>query len=398
MARFIRYSLFLAGLAVMAPAFAGLAAAQEPPPSPGTAKALTEYLMTHRQPAEDYIVSQFKTHDAIFLGEDHYTRQRLLFLQRLIPALYKAGVYNLGYEMCTSDDQSGIDKLLNAPAYDEAAVFTILQHWDFTWVAQEYADVFRAAWELNRRLPKGAPRFRIVGIDVKPDYRLLKPGVDPASAEARNIIVGGDRDANRNMRMAEVLRKEVLSKGLKALLWNGGGHSTTRYRRPSASGRSSAVSEAGKVPGTRRSPFGFLIHSEIGDRAMCVWVDGPCPRSVPPVLLDGGKPLAEAVLASLRPGEDSIGFSTKGSPIGSLVVNPYKTEPVKLEDYWDGYLFIAMHDAWEAATPNLRYITEERVKKAKQEGSLPNIPSVTVDSIKKQVYGLVSTTNEGLKK
>jgi hypothetical protein len=36
--------------------------------------------------------------------------------------------------------------------------------------------------------------------------------MDPASAEPRNIIVGGDRDGNRNLRMAEVLRREVLSK------------------------------------------------------------------------------------------------------------------------------------------------------------------------------------------
>ena len=113
----------------------------------------TEYLKTHHQTAEDYIVGQFKTHDIVFLGENcHRCNQNELLLERLIPLLYNAGVRIVGYEMACSVDQPAIDRLVNGPTYDEAAAFTILQHWDFQWAYQEYADVFRAAWQLNHGL------------------------------------------------------------------------------------------------------------------------------------------------------------------------------------------------------------------------------------------------------
>jgi hypothetical protein len=115
----------------------------------GATRALADYLAAHHQSAEDYIVSRFKTHDVVFLGESHLTRQRELFLQRLIPLLYKAGVRTLGYEMGCSEDQAAIDALVNAPTWDEAAAFTLLAHWDFSWRFQEYADVLRAEGTLG---------------------------------------------------------------------------------------------------------------------------------------------------------------------------------------------------------------------------------------------------------
>jgi hypothetical protein len=167
-------------------------------------KNLAAYLATHHQTAEAYIVSRFKTHDVVFLGESHLTRQRELFLQRLIPLLYQAGVRTLGFEMGCSEDQAAIDTLVNATTFDEAAAFEILGHWDFSWPFQEYVDVYRAVWELNHRLPKGAPRFRILGIDIQPDFRRLPAGANPmvafrplldpkAAEELRGLIVGGRR-------------------------------------------------------------------------------------------------------------------------------------------------------------------------------------------------------------
>jgi hypothetical protein len=157
--------------------------------------------------------------------------------------------------------------------------------------------VYRAAWELNHRLPKGAPKFRILGIDIRPDFHRLPPGADPmvafrpqldpkAAEELRGLIVGGsDRDQTRNTRMAEILRREVLSKGQKALMFNGSGHSTTKYLRPARSG-----------PG-KRMVVGYMIYQEIGDRAIGVLLSGP---GAP-----GTDPISDAVVASLRPGEES---------------------------------------------------------------------------------------------
>src|SRR6266851_2966870 len=128
-------------------------------------KELADYLIAHFQSPEDYVASKFKNHDLVFLGEAaHGVRQNLLFLHKLIPRLYEAGILNVGYEMIFSDEQPEIDSLLNAETYDETKALLLVFHWDpqSGWAYKEYADVLRAAWTLNHGLPKGAPRFRIV--------------------------------------------------------------------------------------------------------------------------------------------------------------------------------------------------------------------------------------------
>ena len=364
----------------------------------GVTKALAEYLTAHHQTAEDYIVSRFKTHDVVFLGEAHITRERELFLQRLIPLLYKAGVRTLGYEMGCSEDQAAIDTLVNAPTWDEAAAFNILAHWDFSWPFQEYADVYRAAWELNHSLPKGAPKFRILGIDIRPDFRRVpadadpmiafRPLLNPKVAEGlRGIIVGGpDRDLTRNTRMAEILRREVLSKGQKALMFNGSGHSTTKYLRPNRAG-----------VGERRMVVGYMIHQEIGDRAMGVLLGGP-GALMGGASASGKDPILNAAVASLPPGADNVGFDTKGSPIGSLTVTVSKVDTLKMEDFWDGLVFVSLKTPWDASTANFTYLTDERVKTAKAEGNIPDRPVITVESLKKDVMDSMTRVVEQIKK
>ncbi len=124
----------------------------------------------------------------VFLGEGvHDSKQNLLFLQKLIPRLYKAGVYNIGFEMICSDEQPEVDWLLAANQYNNTKALTLLFHWDpaIGFAAQEYADVLRAAWTLNQNLPKSAPQFRIVGTDLRPDWGLVKPGDDFHTRTAR---------------------------------------------------------------------------------------------------------------------------------------------------------------------------------------------------------------------
>jgi len=119
-------------------------------------------LIAHFQLPEDYIASKFKDHQLVFLGEGvHGSKQNLLFLQKLIPRLYEAGVYNIGFEMICSDEQPEVDRLLAAKQYDNTKALTLLFHWDpaIGFAAQEYADVLRAAWTLNQNLLKAIRSF-----------------------------------------------------------------------------------------------------------------------------------------------------------------------------------------------------------------------------------------------
>jgi heme-binding uptake protein ChaN (Tiki superfamily) len=380
-----------AGAAVVLAAVTGggiVEAVQAPAPrTPGQLQAagspdavLTKALAGHLQgqpTAEGYVVGLFNNHDVVFLGEEHFTRPRVLFLQRLIPALYKAGIRTLAYEMASSEDQELVDRLVNGATYDEALASEILARWDFYFGYKEYADVFRAAWDLNKSLPAGAPRFRILAIDVRPDFRRLPPGMDMKTYEARGLVVGGDRDLVRNVRMADVLREHVVRKGGKALVYNGAGHSQTRYRRPNRDGA-----------GPRRMSVGYMIHSQIGDRAWSVMILGRDSL--------GRDAVADIVKAAMPAGADSVGFDAKASPIGAMTTKA-GPDMVKVEDFFDGYVFIDATKPWGAVTPDVRYVTPERVKKAREEGNLPDDPKVTAETVKVEVIAAAAKADAQIK-
>src|SRR5215472_15671700 len=109
-------------------------------------------------------------------------------------------------------------------------------HWDpqIGWAFQEYADVLRATWWLNHSLPKGAPRFRIIGTDLRPDWILVKSGDNITSRPTRWKAWYGSNQIGRNVWMYSVARREFTDKGLKALMYGGAGHaplSVTRDER-----------------------------------------------------------------------------------------------------------------------------------------------------------------------
>jgi hypothetical protein len=322
------------------------------------------YLDSHYQPPEDYVVSKFQSHDFVFLGEAaHGVRQNLLFLQRLIPRLYMAGIRNLGYEMVLSDEQAELDNLINAPVYDETKALTLLFHWDaqYGWAYQEYADVIRAAWNLNHRLPKGAPRFRIVGTDLRPDWSLVKPGIEIGSRLTRWKAWAGSNQVARNVWMYSVIRHEFADKGLKALLFNGVGH-TPLY----------PTLDAREETGLRFSAA-YQLFRRIGDRVTSV------------VCLSGAaqNPVIADIMAQVAPQHRMAGFDLKGTPIGNIplpdrIAGTILTEKKNLTfaDYMGGVVFLSSNPEPIAIVSG--FITEARVEQAKKEGWLPVVPEITV--------------------
>ena len=331
-------------------------------------KTAADYLVKHYQTPEDYVVSKFKDHDIVFLGETtHGLKQNMLFLQKLIPLLYKAGIYNLGFEMLEQDDQAEADRLINAPTYDNNKALELEFHWDpgVGWTMQEYADVFRAAWKVNHNLPKGAPRFRIVGIDMKPDWALIKPGDAYTTRAARWNAWMGSNQISRNVWMVQVVRYEFINKHLKALMYDGSGHVTldvTKDQREETGLRFSSAHELWRKYGNRITTI--EIHSTTAqDR-----VTAP-------------------VIAVLPEKYKLIGYDLKGTPVGELPL-PQKVADVIVSDkkqftvadyVTDGAVQISLNAELATSVPS--FITEARVETVKREGWLPNIPEITADSI-----------------
>ena len=185
---------------------------------PKVHEELGSYLKTHWMSPEDYVVEKFKTHDIIFLGEMHRVKHDVELVQNLIPLLYKAGIYNLGIEFGADEMQEIVDALITAPTYDEALAREILFKWSTYWGYKEYMDLYRKAWELNHSLPADARKFRVVNLDYHPRYDLRQK---PMTAELiKKVYYGGDRDEH----MAQVIVKEFIEKGQKALIYSGAMH------------------------------------------------------------------------------------------------------------------------------------------------------------------------------
>src|SRR5258708_20979759 len=330
-------------------------------------KELADYLVANFQSPEEYVASKCKGHDLVFLGEAaHGVRQNLLFLHKLIPRLYEAGVHNVGYEMIFSDEQPEVDNLLNAETYDETKALMLLFHWDPQngWAYKEYADVLRAAWTLNHGLPKGAPRFRIVGTDLRPDWSMVRPGDNITSRPTRWKAWAGSNQIARNVWMNAVMRREFVGKALKALIYTGAGHTPLYVTRDDR-----------EETGLRFS-VAYQISRRLGSRVTSL------------VILSGANqnPLIAELMAAVPANYQALGFDLKGTPVGALplperVAGAIVTDKknLTLADYMDGIVHLSSTP--EPVTMAPGFITDARVEQAKREGWLPAVPEITVQWI-----------------
>jgi len=286
--------------------------------SPGLIESVGRYITAEQESPEEYLVRQFANHDIIFLGEMHGVRQNLEFLQRLIPRLYAAGVYNLGYEFSRYKDQAKIDRLLSLPSYDPRIANDLLSEIDLTYVTQEYTDVYKVAWELNHRLPPGARRFRIVALNID------ESGQTPADAWGGQRLNIHDQT---NIFWAQVISKEFLANHEKALIYSGSGHSYTRFFFQRKQDHSFSA--------------GNLVHNFIPNRVMTVWLHGDAERKALTRQIDE---LIEASNGVDRP----RAFDTQSTPFGALplaisgyVFGKQNCGPFTLADVADGYIWLA---------------------------------------------------------
>ncbi|MHC4414886.1 MAG: ChaN family lipoprotein [Planctomycetota bacterium] len=288
-------------------------------------EAVLEKLSAHlRQSSlapQEYIVRKFQDHDVVFLGEYHRVRQQVRLVQEILPLLHQSGVFVLGTEFACRGDQAALDALITAPSYNEVEARRITFNQSAAWCYQDYLDVFRAAWELNRSLPAAARKFRIVGINPDPGVVWTAPYVEELSP--------GDRV------MGETILREIVAKGDKALIHCGLHHAFTRFGQPfyrKADGRWLFM----------ETRAGHFVRREIGDLAFTIalhqpWEDRRGEEYTYPV--DG---VIDALVHRLGPRYHHVGFDTSGTPFGDLrdssstYANGY--DELKLADICDGYI------------------------------------------------------------
>jgi hypothetical protein len=342
------------------------------PVLPDSLKAeLAEYLQKHWQSPEDYVVSKFKDHDIVILGEQHRARQDPLLIQRLIPLVYKAGVYNLGFEFARRVDQPLIDSLLNGKEYDQLLANEILLRGFVHWCYQEYSDIFKAAWQLNQQLPAGKMKFRILGVNDSPDWSLVKIEADQDNREIRRKVWHGETEQD----WADYLLRETTTKGEKSLVYCGIHHAFTGYHQP--------LSKNGKFVGFAAEPrFGNFLRDSIGQRVMTIYMHNywSTPDWQGYTYPAGG--YIDALMATFDSTKWRVGFDTKGTPFEKL---PDKSsyyalgyDSFGLGNFCDGYIFQMPFSRFESITCIPNYYTGKNIDYARRNAMNPWFRNQTI--------------------
>ncbi len=342
-----------------------------PPLSSQLEATLSNYLQTHFQTPQSYIIGKFKDHDIVFLGEMHRARHDPQLVQQLIPLLYRNGIYHLGLEFALFNDQALIDSLLNAPSYDPAVANRILFNALVTWSYREYADIFKAAWRLNHALPDSAVKFRITGLHPLVDWSFVKTREDLKNPRIMARVFPEGR--NGDSVMAQIILREFVAQNQKALIYCGMHHAFTRYRQP--------------VYNERKKTFvrfiedrtGNIVYRTIGDRAFTICLHQPWFSaqgwSAPMVYPADG--YIDALMHKLGPDYYPVGFDTRGTPFGEL---PGKTSlyhygypHFTLGDYCDGYIFSKPFSQYQNVRHIKGFLTGRNIEQARQQLSNPDL-------------------------
>jgi hypothetical protein len=216
---------------------------------------LAKYLKSHWKSPENYVISKFADHDIVFIGEYHRIKHDVELIHKLIPRLYKAGIYNLGIEFGCYEHQDKVDQLITADTYDENTARWLMFQQLSSWGYKEYEDIYRVAWQLNRSLRKRARKFRVVNLGYGPNWPARKE--EMTSADWDKVWWNGDPDEH----MAGVVVKEFVNKGQKALIYSGNRHASTQYHQPIYD------FEKKKFIRFNTTRMGNLVFNQIGYRA-----------------------------------------------------------------------------------------------------------------------------------
>lgn len=178
---------------------------------------------------ENYITHLFKSYDIILLGEDHGVKDHLKFVANLITPLYNCGVRNIVMEFGASEDQEALDLLLTSDTYDESKARELIYGYNVIFPYKEYWDLYEAVWTFNQDLDDDQEPFRIVNMSYIYDWsRAVGPESVSHPDIIRKIFHKGTVEAYR----ANIIEKEILNKGQKALILTGTIHAYSHFDMP----------------------------------------------------------------------------------------------------------------------------------------------------------------------
>jgi hypothetical protein len=224
--------------------------------------------------------------------------------------------------------------------------------------------LYRKAWELNRSLPAGAPKFRIVGLDYKARWDLVRENMPPRQWKA--VLFKGPRDEF----MARTIIDEFVKKRKKALIYMGQHHAFTRYHA------SEYDFEEKRPVEVFTESAGNIVWRKIGDKAFQICLHYPWQTTAGPRTYD--YPVDGAVDTVMKglPAK-RLGFDVAGSPFGRLgdegAVYAAGRKEFLFSDFCDGYIYEKPFGEYEGCSVDPLFITADNLVEA-----IANLPSAVV--------------------
>lgn len=313
--------------------------------------AFLEYLKHYGRSPIEYVLDKFKDHDVVILGEMHGVCENCeLFTDLIDPLYHQAGVRYFAMELLRNKNTALVNQLVTSKEYDHQLVLRIFRdygHPDFGY--KEYMNIIKDIWELNNKLPPQAEKFKVVALD-KGNWEAIDLPTVPSPEEYEKFVKEHDPF------MADVLAREVLEKGGKALVQIGYMHSFTRYRL-----------------GEMAPRFGYILHEKYGDRIFQVCLHQP---HFGPEILTGSPPKTRPLIIDFveqimkKNDNKPVGFDIDGSPFAHI--RDQKSlyfafqDDVVFSDIAQGYIFFKPLDSLNFKMTWVDgFINEENFERAK---------------------------------
>jgi hypothetical protein len=362
-----------------------------PDSQPGI-NALMQYLKTNWKTPEQYIIDKFRNHDIVFLSEDHAVKHNLVLAQTMIPLLYAAGVYNFGMEFGASEDQERLDSLVTAPAYDETVARKIMFNYNVGWAIKEYMDIYKAAWNLNKTLPRNARKFRIINLSYKFNWNscnLDVIGIKTPETVSKIFYKGGTEEYR-----AMIVKNLIIDKKEKILILTGGLHAFTKYQQPEYD-----YYEPNFYHLLDRT-FGNLVYKMSPKKVFTILLHYPFQSKTGSYNVRPANGMIDNVMQNFQ--DKRVGFDLLNTPFGALRDTSFFSIghlDFKLSDMADGYIYQKAFEDYEGCTFDDQFFTGTdwmEVLKQYPDQDIRQKPK-NLDEYKRQICNMLNV-NERYKK
>ncbi|MBH0173580.1 hypothetical protein IHV09_08430 [Fictibacillus sp. 23RED33] len=299
---------------------------------------------------EKYLNCKCKEYPIVLLAERHAVKQNLDFVNKMIPELYRCGVYHLGMEFGASEDQDALDELITGERFDEEIARRLIFNYNVKWPYKEYWDLYRAAWELNSKLEKGDRKFRIINLSYKYNWKDFSGVRTPESCS--KVFHKGNTEKYR----FQIIEDEIIKKNERIVILTGTVHAFTRYHYPQYDETASNFIRFNDgflgnliYQSYPHDVFSILLHQRFSHKESLAEDQSPANGQI------------EELMAEFD--HTPMGFDLLGTCIGDLKDASYYSSGYMnfcLKDLFDGYLFFSPISALKGCTVDPHFIDNHR--------------------------------------